>query len=297
MRVAALDLGSNSFLLMICDVKESGLTVLHDESVITRLGQGVHESRGFHPDALIRAEEAFKGFSKTIARFNVEKTTAVSTSAARDVKNGGDLISLGEKYKIPIRIIEGQKEAELTFLGATYDLESLPGLGVVDVGGGSTEIISKDKDNQIVGFSLDIGSVRLTEQFITKHPVSDKELLAVQTHVKAQLQAISPKLPKKINHLVATAGTPTTLACLINNEPFSLKIHGQVLPLSVIETWLERLSQMSVKEREGLIGMPKGRADVIVAGMIILIETLRYYKKGELTVSTKGVRYGVAFEA
>src|SRR5262249_6939279 len=142
MRVAALDLGSNTSLLLIAQMEGARLVrVLHDETTITKMGQGVHANRRFHPEALARLDACFASYAKTIRELKCDKVVAVATSAARDVSNGHELLDLGKKHGIPIHIISGDKEAQLTFKGALCDRESTIGIAVVDVGGGSTEII------------------------------------------------------------------------------------------------------------------------------------------------------------
>ena len=300
MKIASLDLGSNSFLLMIAKKGQKGLVVLHDECVITRLGQGVHKNRRFHEEALQRVELCFQQFQKTIIDHQVDKVVAVSTSAARDVQNKDALINLGKKYGIEIKIIDGPEEARLTFLGATYDLpiqKKQERFAVLDVGGGSTEILSQDINGRAQGLSLDIGSVRLTEMFITRHPISQEELQSVRDYIRQKLQETKSQRPQKIQRFVAVAGTPTTIACMIIGKPYDQEVHGQVLYLSDLQTWQSKLADMTVVERENLIGMQPGRADVIVAGLTILIEMLMAYQVDRLQVSIKGVRFGLALEA
>lgn len=296
MRVAALDLGSNSFLLLVVEKINNEVQVLHDESVVTRLGQGVQANKRFHEEALKRVEACFKAFSKTILSYKVDKVVAVSTSAARDVENKQDLISLGEKYQIPIQIISGQKEAELTFVGGMFglDLDDTP--LVIDVGGGSTELIAKVQGGEVNGYSLNIGSVRLTEMFITEQPILSSEFENLQKYIREQFSLHQAKLPSAADSAIAVAGTPTTLACVIRGIEFDDTMHGYKLTLKLIKEYQQKFISMSVAERESLPGMQPGRADVIVAGLTILIEALKHYELSEMTVSTKGVRYGLAFE-
>ena len=164
------------------------LTVLHDEAQIVRLGQNVNETRAFHPEALRRADICLQNFAHTIKRFAVTNVLACATSAARDVKNKQDLFDLGACHGIPIEIISGPREAELTFSG-TFDSESKPvesisSIAVIDVGGGSTELIVGDSERIIERTSVDVGAVRLTEMFVTAHPIVASEMLSMEKYIK-----------------------------------------------------------------------------------------------------------------
>jgi exopolyphosphatase / guanosine-5'-triphosphate,3'-diphosphate pyrophosphatase len=293
-KVAALDLGSNTSLLLIAEV-EGGLIkrVLHDETRVTKMGQGVHATRRFHPDAIARLDECFADYAATIAQNNCEKTVAVATSAARDVTNGEELLQLGRKHGIPIHIISGEKEAQLTFRGALCDRNQTNGIAVIDVGGGSTEVIS-DFNGSPKGTSVDVGSVRLTELFVTKHPTPQAEIDQVYAYAKAAF-ASAPLPRDKFNEIVAVAGTPTTLAAVDQKRDFAEElVHGFRLKLATIDDWILKMKVMSVDQRERLPGMQPKRADVIVTGSILLAEAMRALGQTEATVSTRGVRYGVA---
>jgi exopolyphosphatase/guanosine-5'-triphosphate,3'-diphosphate pyrophosphatase len=294
-KVAALDLGSNTSLLLIAEVESGVITkVYHDETRITKLGQGVHAARKFHPDALRRMEDCLGDYGKTIKDHKCEKVAAVATSAARDVSNGGLLMEIGRKNGIPIHIISGAKEAALTFKGALCDRKSTDGIAVIDVGGGSTEIIAQEAGGEPKGTSVDVGSVRLTEMFIREHPVHADERWKLMHYVHAAFQK-APLPETEFNEVVAVAGTPTTLAAVDQSRDFDEKfVHGYKLSLAAIDQWTDKMAAMTVEERESLKGMQPKRADVIVAGSIILSQAIRALGKKEVTVSTRGVRYGVA---
>lgn len=296
MRVAALDLGSNTSLLLIAEV-ESGIITrqLHDETTITRMGQGVHANRRLHPEALARLEACFASYQKTINKFSCAKVIAVATSAARDVSNGADLLRLGEKYQIPIHIIPGQKEAELTFKGALCDRPSTEGLAVIDVGGGSTEIISQ-YNGKTTGTSVDVGSVRLSELFVKHDPVLATEMLEVREYC-SQAFAKAPLPNVQFREVVAVAGTPTTLAALDQQTDFREDlVHNYKMTLAKIEDWIAKLARLTIHERQALKGMQPKRADVIGTGCLILSQAIQALKQNQVTVSTRGVRYGVALE-
>lgn len=300
MKVAALDLGSNTFLMLIAEVEHGKVNkVFNDELRVTRLGQGVHANRALHPDALLRAEECFRDYAEILKHSKPQKILAMATSAARDVSNGQKLFDLGQKYGIPIRIIPGNLEAQITFEGATFDVENASGVCVVDVGGGSTEVIAKSAEGKLVGQSVDIGSVRLTEMFVTSHPVLKKEREELYQYAYSQIKNSQVKnlkgLAKKV---IAVAGTPTTLAAVVQEKSYSDGlVHGYVLSKKDLLHWEEKLANMPLAERKALAGMDPLRADVIIAGINILLACLDFLGLKELTVSTRGVRYGVALMA
>ncbi len=293
MRVAALDLGSNTSLLLIAEVEDGALKrVLVDETTITKLGQGVHANRRFHPEALNRMRECLGRYQNIIREQGCEKVIAVATSAARDVSNGHELIDIARGFDIPVHIIAGAREAELTFRGALSDRAKTDGIAVIDVGGGSTEIIASQAGN-ISGQSIDVGSVRLTEMFITGHPISAQELKATAEFISQQFAHL--KVGTEVKETVAVAGTPTTLAALEQRIPFDeKKINGFVLSLGTIRQWIEKLAALPVEAREKLPGMQPKRSDVIVAGSQILAGAVEALGQSKITVSTRGVRYGVA---
>lgn len=298
MRVAALDLGTNTFLLLVADVESGQIReVLHDEVRVVRLGQGVHENRRFHPEALERAEACFADYSKTIESFNVEKTLACATSAARDVANGAELVALAEKYRIPVEIISGEREAELTFSGTINDGKK-GSVGIIDVGGGSTEFIFGEGDRLETRFSVDVGSVRLTELFVKSHPIPKPEIEAMRDYIKERIREARSKVEARVGigvQMIAVAGTPTTLATVEQGLPFeSSRVHGFHLSLACLREWVTRLAAMSVAERQKLAGMEPKRADVIVAGALILQLAAEAFSAETLEVSIRGLRFGIA---
>lgn len=299
MKVAALDLGSNTFLCLIAEAEKGTIkNIIHDQVEMVRLGQGLSANKRFHPEALERADRALAQFSQIIAEHQPEKILAMATSAARDAENKEDLFALGRKHGIPIEIIPGAQEAEITYQGATSGLEDLgQDLMVLDIGGGSTEFIFGRGRQLISGKSLDIGCVRLTEKFIQAQPTPAEQIKAVQDYVSLELEKINSIIPSdfKLKQIVAVAGTPTTLAAADIGEFIPSKIDGFVFTKETLEQWLNKLAGASVEEKV-TFGIPRGRADVILIGVIILIRTLEKLGQDQLTVSTRGVRYGVALE-
>ncbi len=296
MKVAAIDLGTNTFLLLVADVMGGRIEhVLHDEARVIRLGQDVNRTKRLHPDALARARECFRDFAHTIQKLGVDKVRAVATSAARDVENGAELIALGADFGIPIDIIAGETEAELTFWGTFKDDPKRP-VVIVDTGGGSTEYILGGADGIAKRVSLDIGSVRMTEKFVTGHPIIDRELDAMTSYIQEKIAALKSDFSVANGiDLVAVAGTPTTLAAIDQGRVFDSElVDGHVLPLERIRGFAKDMAAMPLEQRRTLAGMEPKRADVIVAGALILAASCEALGASGMKVSVRGLRYGLA---
>jgi exopolyphosphatase/guanosine-5'-triphosphate,3'-diphosphate pyrophosphatase len=305
MKVAALDLGSNTFLCLLAEGNSSGVTKIHKDLVeVVRLGQGVGETKSFHPEALTRARNCLTNFKKEIDAFKPDKILAVATSAARDAKNGDELFKIGRDLQIPIEIIEGSEEAEISFGGALvgFNTKDIP-VGVIDIGGGSTEIISGLNGKILSAKSLNIGGVRLTEKFISAQPVPESDQTKLKEYILDELkkfdqEVLSGKSTLFANfpgaaELFAVAGTPTSLAAIEIGQFIPEKVDGFKFDLNLLEKWQKIFASTSVEEKKQRYNLG-GRADIIYVGTTILLEFMKYFGFKELTVSTKGVRYGVA---
>lgn len=293
MKIAALDLGSNTFILLVAEVEGGEIKkVIVDETRVVRLGQNLFESGEFHPDALERAEKCFADFKKIIDKHKVDKVVSVATSASRDAKNRDAFYALGEKYKIPIKVISGDMEARLTYIGA-----GARGV-VIDVGGGSTEVVGKNKKGDLLKHSFDLGCVRLNEKFLTKHPTVKSEIQKLTQFIDSKLNEKSDLLAAlKGNDLVAVAGTPTTVADILLGGGFDReKIDSAFVPIDDWNQLMEALCRLTPARRLQIPGMKKGREDVIISGMLILSLLAKNMDAKGFNISTKGVRYGLAIE-
>lgn len=296
MKVAALDFGSNTFLLLICEIEGGQIKkVLVDETEVVRLGQGVDINKRFHPEALRRAQECLGRYSKIIKSEKPEKVLAVATSAARDAQNKNEFLDLVKGFEIPLKIIGGQEEALLTYNGSVFDQDKSRSYAVIDVGGGSTEIVGKVEEG-VRGWSVDVGSVRLTERLLPEHPLRPGDLENIRRVAQDEFKKVRDKIPEgRELEIIAVAGTPVALAQVeLGIEFDEEQLHGFELTLQMITGWVEKLARLSVEERLKIKGMPAKRADVLVAGSSILEAALLALEKDKLKVSTKGVRYGVA---
>lgn len=299
MKVAALDLGTNSFLCLIVEGDSSGIKrVLSDNVKVVRLGQGVDKTRAFHPEALARAKACLQEFKKVIDELHVDRILAMATSAARDASNGQELFKMGEELGIPIEIIPGADEARITFAGATVgSVAPNDNCIVIDVGGGSTEFIVGSQAALSFSKSLNVGCVRMTEKFISSQPVSEKERFALEEEIRKEILQILPELERHpAQEILAVAGTPSALAAAELGGFDADRVHGFVLDQATLKKWCDILANSSVKEKTGKYKIEPGRADVLFVGATILHQFLQLLKRPSMKVSIKGVRYGVALE-
>lgn len=296
MRVAALDLGTNTFLCLIAEGDGRLERVLADEAEVVRLGQEVDRTGRFHDDALSRAEICFTKFRELMDRHRVDRILGTATSAARDVENGEELFKIARRLKIPLEIIPGSEEARLSYLGACGENKDLLHRLVIDIGGGSTELIVGRGRELLFAQSLDIGAVRLTERFVSKQPVPAPDQERLQQEID---RILSPALKEVAAHpveeMVAVAGTPTALAAIELGGFDRDKVDGHLLSVEKLRQWRREFSETTVEEKKTKYQLG-GRADIIYAGVSILCATAEKLGVKSVSVSTKGLRYGVALE-
>jgi exopolyphosphatase/guanosine-5'-triphosphate,3'-diphosphate pyrophosphatase len=297
-RVAAIDIGTNSILLTIAEWHEGGPKVLVDRATVTRLGERVDETRTLAPAAVERSLDCLRRYAQELAAYQVTRLDVVGTSALRDATVSDEFLQQAESLLgFRPRVIDGPEEARLTCLGALSGISLEGPFVVVDIGGGSTELIVGSRNGAEVTLarytSLDMGCVRLTERHFRRDPPSQAELdAAIGTASRA-----FRTLPFDVSTgtLVGVAGTITTLSAIhLGLDPYDPKrVHGARLDIEVIEEQRRTLSQLDQKQRTLVRGLHPGRADVIVAGAIIVEQLLRTSGRDSLLVSDRGVRYGL----
>jgi exopolyphosphatase / guanosine-5'-triphosphate,3'-diphosphate pyrophosphatase len=286
-RVAAVDLGTNSTRLLVADVADGRVDELHRETRITRLGEGVDERRRLLPVPIARVRNVLSDYRRTIEELEAERTLAVGTSAIRDADNGEAFLGEVEwSYGFATRMLSGDEEAELTLRGVATGEELDPGLVVLDVGGGSTELIQVDRR-----LSLDIGSVRLTEQFLRTDPPRGDELDACRRAIREALPPLHP------TRMIGVAGTVTTLAALELGHYDPKLVHSFRVTREAVERHLHRLAALPVAERRSYPGLEPERAPVIVAGVAIVAEVLAQARLDVLEVSEHDLLTGTALAA
>ncbi len=294
MILAGIDIGTNTLRLLIADVDRHSLRILHSDRTITRLGGNLDRFGVLSAEARNRSLLALTAFSREIPRWRPAAVCAVGTSALRNAGNALQFIDqVREHTGLSIRVVSGEEEARLTLLGVTWSLRSAPAM-VIDIGGGSTEIVSAGGSAEI---SLPLGAVYLTDRFITSDPCSPDDLAHLRREVQTVL--IRNKLPRPdADPLVGTAGTITTLASmdLGLNDYDPDRITGHVLTHESIERMILTLSGASLAERKAIPGLEAGREDIILAGAIIADEIMLHFGYERMTVSDWGLREGIVID-
>jgi exopolyphosphatase/guanosine-5'-triphosphate,3'-diphosphate pyrophosphatase len=299
MRVAALDLGTNTTRLLVADVADGRVEDVERRVRITRMGESVDARRRLLPVPIARVRNCLTDYRRTLEQLGAKRTLAVATSAIRDADNGEAFLGEVEwSYGFPTRVLTGDEEALLTFRGATLgrglDTRTL----VVDIGGGSTELIVGDRDGVRFHVSLDVGSVRLTERFLPSDPPKAFELEECAQAVRSLL---SERVPDDVKPEVAigVAGTVTTLAALAQNLPEydPERVHGFGLSAEAVAVQLARLATLPLNYRQEVPALEPERAPVIVAGTVILREVLAHFGLAEIEASERDLLQGVALEA
>lgn len=301
---AAIDIGTNSVLLSIAARDASGLRPLLDRATITRLGQGVDRTRRLAPEAVRRTLDCLQSYAQDLRARHVERVAVVGTSALRDAEGGGDFLDDAERLLgTRPRVIAGDEEALLTFRGALSGLVVSGSVLVFDVGGGSTELIAGDAGMRAPRsrISLDIGSVRLHERHVHGDPPRPRELVAIETDIAGALGGAPPIAEARAQAhttLVGVAGTVTTLKAVeLALAPYDgARVHGSALTLSSVEQLCSQLASLPLEARQRLPGLEPKRADVIVAGALIVRDLLRRVNALEMLVSDRGVRFGLLEE-
>ncbi|SFL81640.1 phosphatase [Halanaerobium salsuginis] len=292
MKAAAIDLGTNSCRLLIGSKVNSEIEILKRELRITRLGEGVDAAKTLNSSAVNRVMMALTEYKKIIDQFEVEQVKVVGTSALRDVNNSALLSEKIAGLGWQLNIISGNQEAELNYLGAAGNLKD--DFLLLDIGGGSTEFIWSAA-GKLKFESLDIGCVRLTEKFIDDPavPIKQAELNAINNYVFNLLKA---ELELKGNFAIkGVGGTITTLAAIKNqlNNYRSEEIENTVLELSELKKMLIKLGSVELSYRQQIAGLQPKRADIIIAGIIILLNILKFIDDNKLTVSDHDLLYGI----
>lgn len=297
-RVGAIDIGTNSVLLLIAERRPDGsLTPVREEATITRLGQGVDKTRALAPEAIDRTLTCLRAYAAILRAEGVGNVAAVGTSAMRDATGGGAFTDQAEAILgARPRVISGDDEAKLTFVGGLSGLDHALRTGpvaVFDIGGGSTELILGHGAEVEAAVSLDVGSVRLTERHIRADPPSADEWAACQADIARILEGSPPLSGRPI---VGVAGTVTTIAAIaLDVDPYDgARVHGASLTLDEITRVVDTLRRAPLAERRAMRGLSPNRADVIAAGAELCRQILVKSGASSLVVSDRGVRWGLA---
>jgi exopolyphosphatase/guanosine-5'-triphosphate,3'-diphosphate pyrophosphatase len=300
-RVAVVDIGTNSTRLLIADVdQQSGeLQELSRRSRVTRLGEGVDSNGSLSEAAVERVFATLAEYRAEIDARESEANLAVLTSAVRDAANGGEFAArVREDYGLDARVLSGDEEAQLTFLGAMSGRpEPEAPTVVIDIGGGSTEFVVGRGHEAGFHVSLPVGVVRMSERHIHTDPPAPEELQELAEEVREILMNGLPVEEREaVTQGIAVAGTATSAASIDQKlEPYDPeRVHGYTLILGTVELLLARLADMSESQRREVVGLDPGRAPTIVAGMIVLSEALRAFDLDQVEVSDHDILHGGA---
>jgi exopolyphosphatase / guanosine-5'-triphosphate,3'-diphosphate pyrophosphatase len=300
-RVAAIDLGTNSTRLLVADVDNGKIAELAREMQVTRLGEGVDERRRLLPLPIARVRNVLADYRRIAESHGAERTLAIATSAVRDADNGEAFLGEIEwSYGFATRLLSGHDEALLAFRGVTSARSLEPGTVILDVGGGSTELIFGGPDGVRWHDSLDIGSVRLTERHLRTDPPTADELASCAAAVRALLaERVPDDVRADATAVVGVAGTITSLAALDLELPEydPERVHGHVLTADGLQRQLDRLAAVPLEGRRQLRPLDPERAPVIVGGAVIAREALAFFGVDPLEVSEHDILDGVALAA
>jgi exopolyphosphatase / guanosine-5'-triphosphate,3'-diphosphate pyrophosphatase len=300
MRVGVVDIGTNSTRLLIADVEGTGVEEIERRTSVTNMGRGVDHSGMICTDAVDDVCSVIADYKARYEEMGAERVMAIATSAVRDAVNGEAFIAeLRERFGLDARLLTGEEEAHLTYLGATSHRPEGDQTLVFDIGGGSTELIVGS--GKKVGFhaSLQAGTIRQSERHLTSDPPNPHELEDLAADIRNLVdRAIAAEHGEPI-HAIAVAGTPTSLAAIDQElEPYDPgRVHGYHLGLQRIQRMLSRLSSLPLAERLRVPGLHPGRAPTIVAGTVILVQVMRAFGLQEIEVSELDILHGSALSA
>lgn len=299
MRVAAIDTGTNSTRLLVAEDVAGGFRTLERRMVITRLGEGVDRRRSLSPEALKRTLATIADYAAVCGEYGVERLRVTGTSAVRDARNKNEFFEGVERLtgKVP-ELLSGDTEARTTFLGVRGDLGDPQNLLVVDIGGGSTELIYGAEEPEAL-VSLDVGCVRMFEKYLESDPPTTDEIDALRAEVLEGLQAFAESTTiERGTRLVGVAGTVSQLARLKSGSTiYDPEItHHLVMTHGDVRLLTKRLLSLPFERRKRISGLEPGRADVIVAGAIILLCVMEAFDFAEVTASEKDILDGLVLE-
>ncbi len=291
-----IDVGTNSARLLVAAVDGGRVAPIERRSTVTRLGRGVDLSGRLSAEAIEDACAAIGEYVEAIAADDVAAVEVIATSAVRDADNGSAFVAeLRERFALSARVLDGEEEARLTYLGATSEHSPTVPTLVIDIGGGSTELIVGHGEQIDFHTSLQAGVVRHTERHIGSDPPTSLELEGLAADVRGLIES-ALEHGVTATEGIAVAGTPTSLAAvemeLVPYDPE--RVHGHVLELRSIQRMLSRLASAPLSERVEIPGLHPERAPTIVAGVVILVEAMRAFGLDQITVSEHDILYGTA---
>lgn len=300
--MAAIDIGTNSTRLLVADVDGPRIVEVERRTDVTSLGQGVDAERMLADDAMGRVFAALDGYRETIGELGAKTTFAIATSAMRDSVNGAEFVAdIRERLDIDIQTISGDDEARLTFDGATRNRTHGGKALVVDIGGGSTELVVGEIGHEPeFHVSSEAGSIRQTERHLLADPPTPEQLASLRVEVRDIIEANVPRpVRADLSVAIAVAGSATSLAAIDQRlDPYvPERVHGYFVSRAACERMLALLASLPLAERRELPGLHPRRAPMIVAGAAILLEVIEDFGLTGVEVSEADILHGAALAA
>ncbi|MEA2484243.1 MAG: exopolyphosphatase / guanosine-5-triphosphate,3-diphosphate pyrophosphatase, partial [Thermoleophilaceae bacterium] len=294
--------GTNTTRVLVADVENGCVSELERQTTVTRLGEGVDSTNRLADTAIERVTKVLDGYKAVIDELQPERVIALATSATRDAENGDEFRAmLHDRYGFDARIIPGEEEARLTFLGATARRPQGDGpFVVIDIGGGSTEyVVGSAGDDPAFRVSTQAGSVRQTERHLHEDPPSEEDLATLQTSIRSIVaDAVPTEVRTGVSKGIAVAGTATSLAAIDQQlDPYDpAKVDGYGLLLEACDRMLGELASVPLEERRQTTGLHPDRAPTIIAGAAILVESMKLFELESIEVSEADILHGAALD-
>lgn len=296
-RIAVIDVGTNTTRLAVFETSGRSYRLVEERSIITRLGQGFGASRTLTPEAEKRTLNVLKEYAETSRRLGVSGIITAGTAVLRKAQNAKEFLNSAAAIGVPLKVIPGEEEARLVFLGVSSGLDASKrsNLLTVDIGGGSTEFTIGGNGIFDRAVSLDIGAVVMTERFLKSDPPEKSELQEMEAHIRETLKAVATVFRGGERTVVGVAGTITTLAALDLELPDwnPDRVHGHTLTAVSVRKLYDKLSSMTVAQRRDIPAMEIERADIIAAGAGILDALMTDCGISSMEVSLRDIRYGL----
>lgn len=299
MNIASIDIGSNSVILLIAEINQAHKRFVPIKNLYAtpRTSKGLFQNLEFDSGSISRLKAVLKEFAATCKEYEVSLILSGATQAFRKAKNAAEVIKeIKEELGIEIRVLSGSEEGLLTFYGASSIIDHYSGY-MIDIGGGSTEVILSESGEITFSHSFNFGAVSLCDMFNSLPPITDEKEAAVIKYVRDTVNQISP-IPLKIYPSIAVAGTPTTLACMhLGIKDFDEnKIEGYELSRNDIMQLTQKMANLTPAAILGIYGpVVAGREDVILTGAIILLSLMEMMNLENILVSTRGLRHGIIY--
>lgn len=296
MRIASIDLGSNTLRMLIAESDGKKLDVISEFIRSPRAGMDVKETKLIDPRASLRILELLRRCRMFWKELGVEKIAAVATHFSREARNWSQLsTAIVREVDVEFHSISSEEEAELGFLGATYDVANPNNISVIDIGGGSTEFITKNRN--VRASSIPFGALNLTEGFLKSDPPTKKEIKILREEIKNKLNSSKPILNE--NTRIGIGGTFSSLALLAQNQKFYdvEKIDNFILGRDQVSGIFEKLIAFNKADREELLPWDRTRAEILPAGALICESIMDYFGWDTLNVRHRGIVHGLAIKA